>query len=130
MTSEGHKNRCRFTVVDDDAHTLFFVERALRAGFPEAIITTFADGIEALDHVRKVGTDLLVTDHSMIHMNGAELIRHLRSDGFDLPIIMVSNSPHAQEAGEAAGATKFLEKGEAVRVLSGVVRELLPNCSG
>jgi CheY-like chemotaxis protein len=126
MTSADTTTGCRFTIVDDDSHMLFFVERALRSAFPQATITAFTDGLEALDHVRNAGTDLLITDHSMTHMNGAELIRQLRQDGLDLPIIMISSSPYAQEAGEKAGATKFIEKGDAVRVLPGMVEELLP----
>src|ERR1043166_134162 len=102
--SEFKKNECRFTVVDDDLHVLFFVERALREAFPEASISTFTDGCEALDHIQHSGTDLLITDHSMHRMNGAELIRALRKDGSHLPIIMVSSSPYAKEAGTTSGA--------------------------
>ena len=112
-------------VVDDDIKMLYLVEHALKTAFPEAKITTHTDGKDALEYVRKMGTDLLITDHSMTHMNGADLIRELRGDGSRLPIIMISNSPNAKEEGTAAGASVFMEKGEAMSRLPQIVRELL-----
>lgn len=112
-------------IVDDDLKTLFLVEHALKAAFPDASITTLTDGIDALQHIRRIGTDLLITDHSMTHMNGAELIRELRAGGCKLPIIMISNSPNAEQEGSAAGANRFMEKGEAMSRLPDAVRTLL-----
>ncbi len=112
-------------IVDDDIKMLFLVEHALKAAFPDANITTLTDGSDALQHIRKVGTDLLITDHSMLRMTGADLIRVLRSEGSKLPIIMISNSPNAREEGNAAGANTFMEKGEAMALLPEAVRTLL-----
>lgn len=125
MSANFESNECRLTIVDDDLNTLFLVERALKEAFPDARITTLTDGIDALQHIRKIGTDLLITDHSMTHMNGAELIRELRADGSNLPIIMISNSPNAKEDGSAAGANRFMDKGEAMSHLPEAVRTLL-----
>ena len=112
-------------IVDDDLQMLFLVERALKEAFPEARITTLTDGSDALQTIRKMGTDLLITDHSMTRMNGADLIRELRAEGSNLPIIMISNSPNAKEEGSAAGANRFMEKGEAMSHLPDAVRTLL-----
>src|SRR5262245_59596488 len=114
-----------FTVVDDDSRVLFFVERALAEAFPESKITTFIDGEDALHHVVETGTDILITDHSMLHMDGADLIRDLRCRGSNIPMIMISSSPCAQEAAAAAGATRFMDKGEAMKQLVEAVRDLL-----
>ena len=112
-------------IVDDDLQMLFLVERALKEAFPEARITTLTDGSDALQTIRKMGTDLLITDHSMTRMNGADLIRELRAEGSNLPIIMISNSPNAKEEGSAAGANQFMEKGQAMSHLPEAVRTLL-----
>ena len=125
MSANLESSECRLTIVDDDLNTLFLVERTLKEAFPEAHITTLTDGSDALQHIRKIGTDLLITDHSMTHMNGAELIRELRAEGSNLPIIMISNSPNAKEEGNAAGANRFMEKGEAMSHLPEAVRTLL-----
>ena len=125
MSGSNQSSECRLTVVDDDIKTLYLVEHALKTAFPEARITTHTDGADALQHIRKLGTDLLITDHSMAHMTGADLIRELRAEGSTLPIIMISNSPNAKEEGTAAGANTFMEKGEAITHLPQVIRELL-----
>ena len=125
MSGSNECSECRLMVVDDDEKMLFLVAHALKTAFPEAKITTLNDGVDALQHIRKIGTDLLITDHSMTHMNGAELIRELRAEGSKLPIIMISNSPNAREEGSAAGANTFMEKGEAMARLPEAVRELL-----
>lgn len=125
MSVSNQSSECRLTVVDDDIKMLYLVEHALMTAFPEVKITTHTDGADALQHIRKLGTDLLITDHSMTHMNGADLIRELRADGSKLPIIMISNSPNAKEEGTAAGASIFMEKGEAMTRLPEIVRELL-----
>ena len=125
MSHANEHSECRLTIVDDDLKMLFLVEHALKAAFPDASITTLTDGCDALQHIRKVGTDLLITDHSMAHMNGADLIRELRAEGCQLPIIMISNSPNAKEEGNAAGANRFMEKGDAMSCLPEAVRTLL-----
>ena len=125
MSINFESSVCRFTIVDDDLNTLFLVEHALKEAFPGACITTLTDGTDALQHIRKIGTDLLITDHSMTHMTGADLIRELRAEGSDLPIIMISNSPNAKEEGNTAGADRFMEKGEAMSLLPEAVRTLL-----
>lgn len=125
MSANFESSECRLTIVDDDLNTLFLVERALKEAFPDARITTLTDGSDALQHIRKIGTDLLITDHSMTHMNGADLIRELRAEGSNLPIIMISNSPNAKDEGSAAGANRFMEKGEAMSLLPEAVKSLL-----
>lgn len=125
MSVSNQSSECRLTVVDDDVKMLYLVEHALKTAFPEAKITTHTDGSDALLHIRELGTDLLITDHSMTHMNGADLIRELRAEGSKLPIIMISNSPNAKAEGSAAGANLFMEKGEAMTRLPQLVRELL-----
>src|SRR6185436_20317295 len=114
-----------FTVVDDDSHVLFFVERALADAFPGSNIITFTDGDDALNYLTETGTDMLIPDHSMMHMDGADLIRELRSRGSKIPLIMISSSPNAQVAAEAAGVTLFMEKTQAMKNLVEAVRDLL-----
>lgn len=125
MSSPNESSECRLMIVDDDVKMLFLVEHALKTAFPNASITTLTDGSDALQQIRRMGTDLLITDHSMMRMNGADLIRELRAEGSKLPIIMISNSPNAEQEGSAAGANRFMEKGDAVSRLPEAVRNLL-----
>jgi CheY-like chemotaxis protein len=58
-------------------------------------VTIASDGAEALAEVRRLGNALgvLVTDLNMPHMNGEELIRALRFDRPELPIVVLTGSP-------------------------------------
>lgn len=115
---------CHFTVVDDDQHTLYFVVRALAAGFPGSEVQKFSDGVEALDFLKSNRTDCLITDYSMVRMNGEELVRALRGAGVDIPALMISNSPKAQSAAESVGIT-LLDKGKITKELSRKVGALI-----
>ncbi len=68
----------RILIVDDEPDERFLVRRTLeRAGHE---VTDAADGAEALAIARDSLPDLIVTDMMMPVMDGAELIRRLRSD--------------------------------------------------
>ena len=113
-----------FTVVDDDSHTRFFIQRALVEAFPKSKIIAFEDGAIAFQYLRRNHTDCLVTDQSMREMNGDELLRRLNESGINIPTVMVSSSPNAEEAAASAGVV-FLDKGRISSDLAKVVRALL-----
>ena len=63
-------------------------------------IKVASSGIEALeimsDPTRMASVGLLITDHLMPRMNGPELVRELRQDHLDLPIVVLSGLPDAE----------------------------------
>src|SRR5690242_8969076 len=103
-------NTHRFVVVDDDPFALMLLEGVLKAGFPDCAITEFRRSKEALAHILDDPPDAVLTDYKLGDMDGAELTTRLRSRGMELPVIMVSNHPCANEMADAAGATAFIEK--------------------
>jgi two-component system capsular synthesis sensor histidine kinase RcsC len=113
-----------FTVVDDDPHILFFVTRTLEQAFAGCTINSFEDGTEALRFLRNNHSDFLITDQSMVRMNGEELIEELRKQGITIPTLMISNSPDADKAALRAGVA-FVEKGRINRHLHNAVRSVL-----
>jgi len=102
----------RITIVDDDAHTLFFVRRIINEAMPEAEMVCFNSPRQAFEYICKIGSDLLITDHGMGEMSGTELIAQLRAKGMSLPVIMISSDTSTQAEALAAGACEFLSKGE------------------
>jgi FixJ family two-component response regulator len=114
-----------FTLADDDHDYLFFLERLLKTEFPGCTITAFQCPREALEHIHKIGTDVLVTNHGMGPMSGTQLITLLRREGFTEPIIMISNHPAIESEALGAGANQFLDKAHLSR-LPTVIRSLLP----
>ena len=100
-------------IVDDQPLNIKIVTKYLRlAGFAEFRTTT--DSREALDMVRRERPDVLLLDLIMPHVDGLEILGHLRREKAfaHLPIIMVTAS-HETETRVAAlrlGATEFLPK--------------------
>ena len=53
-------------------------------------ITEVSNGLEAIEVLKKQNFDLIITDYMMSHMDGYQMIKELRSTGFDTPIIMLT----------------------------------------
>ncbi|MDF2924638.1 MAG: response regulator [Paenibacillaceae bacterium] len=72
------------------------------------------DGKTALDAIRELGVDILITDIKMPHMDGLELIRHIRSLGLDAKVIVLSSYSDFQLVREALrlGAAEYIMKTE------------------
>lgn len=104
------KSTIRIALVDDDVNLLFLLEHTLKKAFTGAEFYTFEDGAIALAYILQHPIDLIITDNQMPRMDGSELTRELRAQGWGLPIIMLSGSPDAEEKGMAAGITKFISK--------------------
>jgi two-component system, chemotaxis family, chemotaxis protein CheY len=74
------------------------------------------DGIAGLEAIRSLSPDVVVLDWEMPFLNGAELVRIVRSPGVfpvpDIPIIMLSGHGERWRVVEAArlGVNEFLRK--------------------
>ncbi len=54
-------------------------------------VEAYSGSVQALEAIRKDGPpDLLVTDQTMPRMTGVELVRRLRGEGFEMPVILMS----------------------------------------
>lgn len=112
----------RILVVDDN--------RALRERVGRIVselgsVTTCADGLEALEHLRAGAFDLVVTDVMMPRLDGLGLLEEIRADKVlaDLPVVVLS----ARAGAEAA--TGALESGADDYVVKPFTRsELLARC--
>ncbi|MCJ8142385.1 ATP-binding protein [Ancylobacter sp. A5.8] len=94
----GYAGQRRTVLVADDdvAHRELMHELLVPLGFT---VLSAADGVAALDMVREWDPDLLLLDISMPGLNGWEVVRQLRDEGFGrLRIIMISAN-----AGEILG---------------------------
>jgi two-component system response regulator MprA len=114
-------------VVDDDQAVRDSLRRALALqGYD---VELAADGEEALFKIRANpnGTDLLVVDVLMPRLDGLELTRRLRSDGSELPILMLTARDQVADRVEGleAGADDYLVKPFALEELVARVRALM-----
>lgn len=97
-------------VVDDDADVREALGQGL--GLQGLVVRQAADGLEALADITQVLPDIVVMDVGMPGMNGVDLVRRLRSEGFSLPVCMLSARDEVDDrvAGLAAGADDYVVK--------------------
>jgi DNA-binding NtrC family response regulator len=117
----------RFAIADDDADALFLMSRMIERLYPQSSISMFSNAEDALAHIRTTGTDLLITNHGMGEMTGTEMIRLLRAQKVEIPIVMVSGNPEVRKEAEEAGANAFVEKSLDMKSIEACIRELLPH---
>jgi len=114
-------------VVDDDQAVRESLRRALSLqGYG---VELAADGEEALFKLRTHpnATDLLVVDVLMPRLDGLELTRRLRTEGSELPILMLTARDQVADRVEGleAGADDYLVKPFALEELVARIRALL-----
>jgi two-component system, OmpR family, response regulator ChvI len=111
-------------LVDDDLNILASVSIALEAeGYR---VTTYSDGVSALDGFASTPPDLAILDIKMPRMDGMEMLRRLRQKS-DLPVIFLTS--RVQEIDELfalkMGADDFIRKPFAQRLLTERVKAVL-----
>lgn len=110
--------RTRILVVDDDDLFRESLQQNLTdAGFE---VTGFADGCPAIDHILAGGAaDLILLDWKMPGMNGIQVLRELREQGFEIPVIFLTvlSDQVYEEAALLSGAVDFVEKARSFAIL-------------
>jgi DNA-binding response OmpR family regulator len=112
-------------VVEDDETIARFVELELaHSGFA---VTRAGDGASALESVQDSAPDLIVLDLMLPGVDGLDVARTLRSDGFDRPILMLTARAQTRDvvSGFDAGADDYLRKPFEMPELLSRVRALL-----
>ncbi len=101
----------RVLIVDDEPDVRFMLRLILEQGGYE--VDEAINGSSALEVLRDVSPDLVITDLMMPVMDGNELIEHLRSDEAtgSIPIMSLTSNPDAS-VGAHVVVTKFPEVSE------------------
>ena len=88
-------------VAEDDPEARELLTLLLGGGYQ---VLHAADGVEAIDILKRESPDLLITDIVMPNMDGYELVRRVRQDErtAKLPVIFCSASYHEREVREMA----------------------------
>jgi CheY-like chemotaxis protein len=113
--------------VDDEANVTRLIQVILgRAGYR---VTTAADGLQALERIRKDRPDALFLDITMPHMDGIELLRRLKGDPDTEPIPVALLTAKSQDAdiieGQRSGAQLYLPKPFSPAQIMEAARELI-----
>ena len=113
----------RVLVVEDNAFMRKMV-RSLLTNIGVKKVYEAADGIAGLEQIRAVAPDVVVLDWEMPLLNGAELVRIVRSPGVfptpDIPIIMLTAYGDRNRIVEAIklGVNEFLCKPVSAKMLT------------
>jgi DNA-binding NarL/FixJ family response regulator len=103
----------KILIVDDHALVRRGMHYVVKEGFPDAEVTEAESAAAALEHVNGgADVDLALVDVRMPDLDGLELLRALKADRPEMPVIMLStydNAPYVKRA-LADGASGYLLK--------------------
>ncbi len=120
----------RLLLADDDRAIRESLERALELeGY---LVTSVADGVQALSAIRREAPDLIILDVMMPGVDGLGVCRVVRADGLRVPILMLTARVEldARVAGLDAGADDYLAKPFDLEELLARLRALLRRAPG
>jgi len=115
----------KILIVEDDATIGRFVELELaHAGFEAKRVS---DGDAAVEAIRTDTPDLVLLDLMLPGMDGLEVARTVRAEGFGMPILMLTARSETQDVvtGFDAGADDYLRKPFEIPELLSRVRALM-----
>jgi len=96
-------------VVEDDRNMRLLTSARLKDSYN---VVTACDGSEALDVIHKGGVDLIISDIMMPIMDGYELLKTIRSEGFQTPFLFLTakETPVDKEKGFDLGTDDYMTK--------------------
>jgi CheY-like chemotaxis protein len=116
----------KLMIVDDEPEVLKVLKSLLESLGYEVL--ALADSREAAQRVERQKLDGIFVDAHMPHMDGAELVRHIRktASNSSVPIVMLTgyDDVETMREGFRAGITFFLAKPPQMTALAGVLKPL------
>ncbi|MEQ1566511.1 MAG: response regulator [Myxococcota bacterium] len=122
-------------LVDDSAVTRRAQRRMLEiAAIPTGTVEEAADGVEAIEALRRRRFDLVLCDLHMPRMGGVQVLAAVRADpqlrGATLVFVSSDHSETRRARLLEAGAAAFIQKPLSPEKLLSVVQEVIPTAWG
>ena len=117
----------RTVLIADDSKTSQMLVKTTLQRIAGLQFLTADNGVEALAVVQKAHVDLLVTDINMPEMDGIGLIRAVRAEDKQMPILIITakGEEQARDQGMALGANGYVLKPLSGRELTDHASRLL-----
>lgn len=131
MSDSAHVESQRIWVVDDD--DLFLGSIAHNLEDRGYTVETFGDGPSMLQRLGNGSeTDLLLLDWKMPEMNGIDVLREVREQGIDVPVIFLTvlSEQIYEEAALLGGAVDFIEKSRSFAIVQRRIELILDGSRG
>jgi len=112
-------------VIDDDYHMRIALKESLtKTGYS---VSLAEDGLKAINEISKRIFDIVITDVKMPHLNGIELLKHIRKENPLLPVILVTAYGTIQDAVSVIkeGAFDYIQKPFSADTLYNTIKRAL-----
>ena len=113
-------------IAEDSDDVRALLVRIISTLYPNATLSTTADGLSAQQIVSQHTTDLLIASAHLALLDGLTLVRTLRSQQVTIPILLMSVDPAVEQAAVQLGADRFLLKPFTLQELHQALQALLP----
>ncbi len=121
-------DQLRIVIIDDETPHLVLMKRSILKEIQNAITDCFQEPKQAFSFIKKNPPDLIITDYLMPDMDGLELIRRLKQEEIDVPVIMITGHGDEYVAVNAMklGVMEYLVKSADVfDLLPGIIKRVL-----
>jgi signal transduction histidine kinase len=120
------RTKLRLLLVEDNANDAELALHALREGGFDTVSETAQTPEDFLERVRNTSYDIVLADYRLPSWNGMETVELLRSDGLDIPVVLVSGSLGELKAVECIkqGAADYVLKDHLLRLPQAVRRAI------
>lgn len=126
--SDGHGDRNRIFIIDDDADLRNFLKETLGAEYD---VSVFDNPSELLDRIHTESPDLIIADMMMPRLRGDELCRIIKTDisTSHIPVILLSGLTARRDivSGLEAHADDYIVKPFDLIVLKARIRNIIKN---
>jgi len=112
----------RILIAEDEQRIASFIAKGLAAeGFGAEVVT---DGVQAVEYVRSGQYDLIVLDIGLPGLDGFSVLRRLRTERVELPVIILTARDALEDtvAGLSGGADDYMSKPFAIEELIARIR--------
>jgi EAL domain-containing protein (putative c-di-GMP-specific phosphodiesterase class I) len=103
------QTRSTVVIVDDEPQVLRTLARSLESSFD---VKAYESPEQAIEHVRRGGVSVVISDIAMPGMTGIDLLRAIRNHDPDIPVILITGEPTLEGATSAIelGVFRYLRK--------------------